>query len=108
GSHNITIENNLVKRVGDDTIAVVSYKQDGPAAHHITIKNNDVGYDSKARGISVVGGTEILIDGNSVNNTMMAGIYISVEGSYNTSDVNHVKVNNNTVNHTGIQAPQNH
>jgi hypothetical protein len=108
GSHHITIENNQVKRVGDDTIAVVSYKQDGPAAHHITIKNNDVGYDSKARGISVVGGTDIVIDGNSVNNTNMAGIYISVEGSYNTSDVNRVTVNNNTVIHTGIQAPQNH
>lgn len=106
GSSDIVVEGNLVKGVGDDTIAVVSY--DEPAVHDITIRNNDVGYGSKARGISVVGGKDVLIEGNSVKDTQMAGIYIACEGSYNTANVNNVTVKGNTVDHTGIQEPQNH
>lgn len=108
GSHTIAIENNVVKAVGDDTIAVVSYMQDGVVSHNITIRNNDVGYDSLARGITVVGGTDVLIEGNSVKDTQMAGIYIAVEGSYNTSNVDRITVNGNTVEHTGIREPANH
>ncbi|CAI6077452.1 right-handed parallel beta-helix repeat-containing protein [Cohnella sp. JJ-181] len=108
GSSDITIEGNLVKGVGDDTIAVVSYGQDRPAVNHVTIRNNDVGYGSLARGISVVGGTDVLIEANSVKETMMAGIYIACEGSYNTANVSNVTVKGNTIDHTGIQEPQNH
>ncbi|MDO3413394.1 right-handed parallel beta-helix repeat-containing protein [Saccharibacillus sp. CPCC 101409] len=105
----ITVENNVVRGVGDDCIAVVSYKDgDDKPVSNITIRGNDVGYGSNARGISVVGGTDVLIENNKVADTMMAGIYISVEGSYNSQDVDRVTVNNNTVNHTGIQEPQNH
>ncbi|MDO7908402.1 glycosyl hydrolase family 28-related protein [Paenibacillus sp. JX-17] len=107
-SYTITISNNTVKGVGDDTIAVVSYKEDIAAARDITIKGNDVGYMSKARGITVVGGSNVLIENNSVKDTMMAGIYIAVEGNYNTYNVNEIKINSNTVDHTGIQEPQNH
>lgn len=106
GSSDITVEGNLVKGVGDDTIAVVSY--DLPAVKNITIRNNDVGYGSLARGISVVGGSDVLIEGNSVKDTQMAGIYIASEGSYNTTDVNNVTVKGNTVDHTGIHEPENH
>lgn len=105
----VTVENNVVRGAGDDCIAVVSYKDGADLpVRNITVRGNDVGYNSKARGISVVGGTDVLIENNKVAETMMAGVYISVEGSYNTQDVNRVKINGNTINHTGIQEPQNH
>ncbi|NGZ75398.1 right-handed parallel beta-helix repeat-containing protein [Saccharibacillus sp. VR-M41] len=107
--NSMTVENNVVRGVGDDCIAVVSYKDGADLpVRNITIRGNDVGYNSKARGISVVGGTDVLIENNKVQETQMAGVYISVEGSYNTQNVDRVKVNNNTINHTGIQEPQNH
>lgn len=107
-SSNIVVQNNVVKSVGDDTIAVVSYKQDGPAVHDVIIKNNDVGYNSQARGISVVGGVNITIEGNSIKETQMAGIYIAVEGNYNTTDVDQVLIDNNVIDYTGIREPANH
>lgn len=108
GSSDIVVSGNVVKATGDDTIAVVSYAQDGPAVHDITIRGNDVGYMSKARGIAVVGGTDVLIEDNSIKDTQMAGIYIACEGSYNTTNVDRITVKDNTVDHTGIHEPENH
>ncbi|GGO06435.1 right-handed parallel beta-helix repeat-containing protein [Saccharibacillus kuerlensis] len=109
GSSYITIENNTVRKAGDDTIAVVSYiDNDAQAANHIVIRKNNVGYGSKARGIAIVGGNDITISDNSVQETNMAGIYIAVEASYNTQNVDRVTVSNNMINYTGIAKPQNH
>ncbi|WP_458122461.1 right-handed parallel beta-helix repeat-containing protein [Paenibacillus sp. Z6-24] len=110
GSSNITVQNNRVQHVGDDTIAVVSYGKNVDAAgnllptHDIRILGNDVGYDSGARGISVVGGRDIRIENNSIQRTQMAGIYIATEAGeenkYVTQPVNNVTVNNNTLDST--------
>ncbi|NGZ78192.1 glycosyl hydrolase family 28-related protein [Saccharibacillus alkalitolerans] len=109
GSSYITVENNIVRKAGDDTIAVVSYiDSDARAAHHITIRKNHVGYGSKARGIAVVGGTDVTISNNSIQDANMAGIYIAVEASYNTRNVDRITVSSNMINHTGIAEPQNH
>lgn len=109
GSSYITVENNVVRKAGDDTIAVVSYiDSDVLAAHHITIRKNDVGYGSKARGIAIVGGTDVTISDNAIQDTDMAGVYIAVEASYNTRNVDRVTVSNNIINHTGMAKPQNH
>ncbi|MEK0312384.1 right-handed parallel beta-helix repeat-containing protein [Cohnella sp. 56] len=107
-SSDIVIQGNTVKATGDDTIAVVSYAADGPAVHDIKILGNDVGYLSQARGIAVVGGADVLIEGNSIKDTQMAGIYIACEGNYNTVNVDRITVNKNTVDHTGIHEPENH
>ncbi|WP_046216480.1 right-handed parallel beta-helix repeat-containing protein [Paenibacillus wulumuqiensis] len=106
GSSGITVQSNLVQHVGDDTIAVVSYGTDLDAAgrpeatHNIRILNNDVGYDSGARGITVVGGHDVWIESNSIQRTQMAGIYIATEGKYQTQPVNNITVNNNTLDST--------
>ncbi|WP_237401588.1 MULTISPECIES: right-handed parallel beta-helix repeat-containing protein [Saccharibacillus] len=107
-SHHITVENNTVMGVGDDGIAMVSYGTSPVPVNNIVVRGNTIGNFSKARGISVVGGVDVLIENNKIADTMMAGLYISVEGSYNTLNVNNVKVVNNTIRHTGIQEPQNH
>lgn len=109
GSSHITVENNIVRKAGDDTIAVVSYiDSDVNPVNNITIRKNNVGYGSKARGIAVVGGTDVTISNNSVQDTNMAGVYVAVEASYNTRNVDRITVSNNVINHTGIAQPQNH
>ncbi|WP_411347233.1 right-handed parallel beta-helix repeat-containing protein [Paenibacillus sp. WLX2291] len=117
-SSDITVQNNVVKQVGDDTIAVVSYgksaKSDGDKGqtNNIRILNNDVGYDSKARGISVVGGRDVLIEGNHIQLTQMAGIYIATEtgenNEYNTQAVDSITINNNTVDRTAQDTGRGH
>ncbi|CAM4217749.1 hypothetical protein PAEN110709_02030 [Paenibacillus endophyticus] len=108
GSSYITVENNYVTSVGDDCIAVVSYTPDGPRVHNITIIGNDVGYDSEARGISVVGGADVTIEDNEINNTRYAGIYISVEAEWNTANVDRITLTGNTIDHTGTYAASGH
>lgn len=109
GSSYITVENNIVRKAGDDTIAVVSYiDSDVNPVNNITIRKNNVGYGSKARGIAVVGGTDVAISNNSIQDTNMAGVYVAVEASYNTRNVDRITVSNNIINHTGLAKPQNH
>lgn len=108
GSTRIRVENNKVSGTGDDAIAVVSYLKDGAVTSQVTISGNDVGYDSKARGISVVGGEEITISDNAIQRTEMAGIYISVEKEWETADTQKVTVQNNTIEHTGMRKNSDH
>lgn len=108
GSQRIKVENNTVKQTGDDAIAVVSYRKDPGVTSDIVIRTNTVGYSSKARGISVVGGSEVTIEKNKINNTEMAGIYIAVEKHWNTRDVKKVTVNDNTIVKTGTRPTDDH
>ncbi|WP_256972840.1 right-handed parallel beta-helix repeat-containing protein [Saccharibacillus sp. O23] len=108
GSTGISIENNSVREAGDDTIAVVSYEENPKVTSDITIRGNDVGYGSKARGISVVGGENVTIENNKIRDTEMAGIYISVEKEWDTRNVKNVVVNENTIEHTGTRVAGEH
>ncbi|SFB53613.1 parallel beta-helix repeat (two copies) [Cohnella sp. OV330] len=108
GSTRIRIEDNKVSGTGDDAIAVVSYLKDEAVTHDVTIAGNDVGYDSKARGISVVGGEDVTIEDNSIQRTEMAGIYISVEKEWETADTKNVTVQKNTIEHTGMRESSDH
>ncbi|CAI6076779.1 right-handed parallel beta-helix repeat-containing protein [Cohnella sp. JJ-181] len=108
GSTRIRIENNKVSGTGDDAIAVVSYLKDGAVTRDVTISGNDVGYDSKARGISVVGGEDVTIENNRIQRTEMAGIYISVEKEWETADTKNIEVVKNTIEHTGMRKSGDH
>ncbi|MDO3411668.1 right-handed parallel beta-helix repeat-containing protein [Saccharibacillus sp. CPCC 101409] len=108
GSSGILVENNTVKEAGDDTIAVVSYEENPATSSDVTIRGNDVGYNSKARGISVVGGENVKIENNRIYNTEMAGIYISVEKEWETRNVKNITVTGNTVDHTGTRLTAEH
>lgn len=108
GSSRITVENNTVKQTGDDAIAVVSYQKDAAATSDIVIRGNSVGYASKARGISVVGGSGVTIDKNAISNTEMAGIYIAVERHWNTRSVSGVDVSGNKIVNTGTRPTDDH
>ncbi|WP_245608640.1 glycosyl hydrolase family 28-related protein [Saccharibacillus sacchari] len=108
GSSNVTVEENSVRKAGDDTIAVVSYEENSKTTQDITIRRNDVGYGSKARGISVVGGENVTIENNQIRDTEMAGIYISVEKEWDTRNVKNIVINENTIEHTGTRLGSEH
>lgn len=114
GSSNIMIANNQVNRTLDDMIAVVSYGDDKDISgkslpvHDVNILNNQVNGSTEARGISVVGGHDVLIENNSIQNTPMAGILIATELKYNTQAVNQVTINKNTLNSTATDISGGH
>ncbi|NMO97563.1 right-handed parallel beta-helix repeat-containing protein [Paenibacillus lemnae] len=107
-SSQIVVEGNQVKATGDDAIAVVSYRDDGTAVQDIAIKGNRVGYGSRARGIAVVGGETVTIEGNTIQETSMAGIYIATEKNWNTTDTIGVTISQNTINNSGTKPGSDH
>ncbi|MZQ81145.1 hypothetical protein GQF01_03220 [Paenibacillus sp. 5J-6] len=95
-SNDILVENNTVHQVGDDFIAVVSYEKFGGWVKNVVIRNNHVS-QGEARGLTVSGGENVLIENNTVSDVYGAGIYLSSEGNYKTYTVKDVIVRNNTV-----------
>lgn len=85
GSHYIDVENNQVSGTGDDMIAVVSYRNQPVAVHHINIVNNTLSDQTWGRGVAVVGGNDVDIIGNTIRRSRAAGIYLASEVAYDTS-----------------------
>ncbi|MEI4278300.1 glycosyl hydrolase family 28-related protein [Klenkia terrae] len=86
----------VVRDVGDDGVAVVSYAPDGDPCARIRVQSPVVD-GTDARGISVVGGTDITYTDISVSSTAAAGVYVAAEGSYDTTSVDGVRVEGGTV-----------
>ena len=101
GAHDIVIAHNTVRRAGDDMIAVVSYGNE-PMSHDILITDNDLADQERGRGISVVGGQNVTIEGNTVTRTKCcAGIYLASEGSWHTAGVDNILVRGNVLKDNG-------
>ncbi|MEP6811782.1 MAG: right-handed parallel beta-helix repeat-containing protein [Actinomycetota bacterium] len=98
GAHDVDVAFNTVTNAGDDLIAVVSYTFDSGFSYNIQIHDNVVSTQPWGRGISVVGGRDILIERNQIDHTYGAGIYIASEpGGLPTRGVDGVIVNSNTI-----------
>jgi polygalacturonase len=97
GSQQIIVENCFTTGNGDDGIAVVSYRNSNLVSRNITIRNNSVSNNYWGRGIAVVGGEDVLIEGNTTKHTECAGIYICSETSWQTFPTKRVTVRNNKV-----------
>ena len=95
-STQITVAGNRTSTTGDDGIAVVSYQSDTGSCQDITITGNSV-FQSKSRGISVVGGANVTISGNTIRSTKYGGVYIAYESSFSTRGVSSVTVAGNTI-----------
>lgn len=95
-STQVTVSGCQTTTTGDDGIAVVSYASDTGRSRDVTITGNTV-YQSKSRGISCVGGSNVAIVGNTIRSTKYAGIYIAQETSFDTRGVSGVLVGTNTV-----------
>jgi parallel beta-helix repeat protein len=114
GSSNGRVLNNTVKETGDDMIAVVSYigaastaastvaasfdaRKASDLNHHITIANNNVSGQYWGRGITVVGGENVMIDHNTISRPSGAAVYLARETSYLTFGVRNVTVRSNKI-----------
>lgn len=101
----ITIVDNVVEGTGDDGIAVVSYQRDEGLTHHITAARNTVRNNKGGRGMSVVGGSDVVFENNRISNTgRFACLYLAQEDSYKTLPVSNVIVRYNTLRNCGSQA----
>lgn len=98
GSSGGVIQNVRTGQTGDDGVAVVSYESDGRPSDNIQMRQIEVSSTRWGRGISVVGGRNVRIEGFSVADTNAAGVYIATEGSpYFTDSVDSVTVSGGTV-----------
>jgi parallel beta-helix repeat protein len=126
GSRNGRVLGNTVRETGDDMIAVVSYAGSGQAAlgsaaklrstwaerletqlvRNIVIADNRVSGQYWGRGISVVGGKDISVRRNTLDNIpLAAGILVAREASYESFGVNNVLVEGNTLTNVQNLAP---
>ena len=97
GSSFITISQNQVINSGDDGISIVSYGGQ-PIVHDITETGNVVTGIHYGRGMSVVGGNNVQMTGNYVQDGSngCAALYIASESEWNTLGVSNVTVSGNT------------
>jgi polygalacturonase len=102
GAAHILVENNRIRRSGDDGIAVVSY-QGEPTVHDIVARGNDVRNNLWGRQMSVVGGRNVRYYNNRVagNRAGFAGIYIAQEDSFATKAARHVVIRRNAILNSG-------
>jgi hypothetical protein len=96
------VADNLVRRTGDDAIAVVSYRFRGgrpvDVVRDVEILDNDVGRNRLwGRGIAVVGGAEVRIRRNRIAETNAAGLLLAAEQHYDTAGVTDVTVEDNVI-----------
>lgn len=93
GSTDGVVDAPVVQRSGDDGVAVVSYDADpGPSAR-ITVLSPRVDGTTWGRGISVVGGEDILYRDVHVQDSSAAGVYIATEGApFDTRPTSRVRV----------------
>ena len=93
----IDVVQNRVTKTGDDFIAVVSYRWNTALTREIFISKNTLSVQNHGRGISVVGGENVVIDSNSVTQSSGAGIYLASEASWNTYGTTNVIVRDNAL-----------
>lgn len=91
------VARNMTEMTEDDGISVVSYRSSEPC-RQVLIEGNRVSNVKGARGISVVGSSEIIVRGNRIDGTgRAAGIIVTREESYDTYGVDRVIIADNTI-----------
>jgi parallel beta-helix repeat protein len=104
-SKRIVIMGNTTSNTGDDGIAVVSYQGDGDYCEQINIIGNIV-KNSKARGITHVGGKTVNIESNIIDGTSSSGILILKDNTYNTYEPNDTIIKGNQIKNVGSVLPR--
>jgi hypothetical protein len=118
GARNGRVLLNSVQETGDDGVATVSYMgqgdwrsdsaaslaaaldsaRDRQLVRNILVADNDIRGSYFGRGISVVGGKDVIIRNNRVSDTALAaGILVAREASFVTWGVDNVLIDSNTV-----------
>ncbi len=101
-SSDIIVHDNTTFNSGDDGIAVVSYERDGGKVHAIEAFRNTIIDNKFARGMSVVGGDDVVYHDNFIQCAgQWAGIYIASESVFKTFGSGNVRLKNNIVKECG-------
>lgn len=90
-SHHVLVKRNVVRRVGDDGLAVVGYPMEDvrrtKAVHRVRLSRNKIlGWDENVnglmlgRGIAVLGARRVKVTNNQVERTHSTGILVSGAG----------------------------
>lgn len=96
-ANNVVVTDNRCIDNHDDQIAVVSYENaEKLVVNKVRITDNEVS-GGHARGITVSGGIDIVVEKNKISNTGAAGIFIASEGGWRTVSVKGLAVRKNTV-----------
>ena len=80
GAHDGVVLQPVVMRSGDDGVAVVSYDADPETTRGITVQSPRVESTTWGRGVSVVGGEDVVYRDVHVQDSNAAAIYIATEG----------------------------
>lgn len=124
GARDGQVLGNRVRESGDDMVGLVSYlgrraRADLPAlaaalpelreqrlVRRVRVAGNDLAGNYWGRGISVVGGEDVVIEDNRVDaTTHAAAIYLARENSYGTFGVRRVRVQGNHISRVQSTAP---
>ncbi|WP_303317631.1 right-handed parallel beta-helix repeat-containing protein [Flavivirga abyssicola] len=88
-SEYVTVENVTLGKANGDAILLVGQKGAGSSVKHIDIRRNNM-VDNRRQGVSIVGGTDVLIENNEIHHTKGTSpqFGIDVESlSYNSQDI---------------------
>ena len=97
-AHDGVIDRATTAATGDDGVAVVSYATDPGPCRNIAVRSPTVLGTTWGRGISVVGGENVVYTDITVQDTDSAGVYVAVEPDpYFTRSVREVRVIGGTV-----------
>ncbi len=124
GSRHGRVIGNSVRESGDDMVAIVSYlgrdylagglpdanawaqRRQARLVSDILVADNDLSGQYWGRGISVVGGEDVTIRGNTIDaTTHAAAIYLARETSYTTFGVRNVRVAGNRITRVQSTSP---
>jgi hypothetical protein len=90
-------------RSADDCFAVVSYDKKGAICHHITLDGFEASEVKGGRGLTVVGGEDIVYQNARLTDVSRFGLYIASEGNpYYTRGVRRVTARNVAIDGCGL------
>lgn len=99
---NGVVQNSRCFYCGDDAISVVGYREGGAQAapNGIRIINNVIKY-GHSRGLTVIGGNDVTMIGNIIEDCMVGGIWMNSESAYDTHAVTNCTAAFNTMKRVG-------
>jgi hypothetical protein len=95
GSHDLLFTDTLSENTGDDGFAVVSYVQQGRVCRNIRLTGG-ISRGSLARGFSVLGGRDVVLERVRAEGSTAAGVFLCGEDAWNTYGVQRCRVSDAT------------
>lgn len=109
GSHDGILRRPVTSGTGDDGIAVVSSEAQGAITRGITVRSPVVAATTWGRGLSVVGGEDIVFRNITVDGSDAAAVYIACEGApYYTYGTRRVSVVGGTLTNSNTNPAVDH